>query len=104
MPPALVAPDGLRQQKKRATRHALRLAALRLIAERGVQDVTTDEIAAAADVSVRTFFNYFASKEDAIVGNDPALADTLAEELLARPADEAPLDALRAVCAAYAAR
>ncbi|GGC13404.1 TetR/AcrR family transcriptional regulator [Cellulomonas carbonis] len=96
------APAGLRERKKRATRHALRLAALRLVAERGVDAVTTDEIAAAADVSVRTFFNYFASKEDALVGNDPTLGETLVAELVERPADEPPLESLRAVLTSYA--
>lgn len=96
------APEGLRERKKRATRHALRLAALRLVADRGVDAVTTEEIAAAADVSVRTFFNYFASKEDAIVGNDPALAETVVAELVSRPAGEPALESLRAVCTGYA--
>lgn len=91
------ADEGLRERKKRATRRALRLAALRLVAERGLEHVTTDEIAAAADVSPRTFFNYFASKEDALVGNDPDLARTVGAALAARPTGEEPLVALRAV-------
>lgn len=97
-----VVPDSLRERKKRSTRRALRLAALSLVAERGLDGVTTDEIAAAADVSPRTFFNYFAGKEDALVGNDPEVAGQLAAALTERPADEAPLDALRAVLEAYA--
>ena len=95
--------SGLRDRKKRATRRALRLAALRLVAERGLDGVTTDDIAAAADVSPRTFFNYFAGKEAALVGHDPDLPADLARGLLERPAGESPLEALRAVFVAYAA-
>lgn len=87
----------LRQRKKEATRRALRSAATRLIAERGLAEVTVEDIAAGADVSGRTFFNYFASKEDAVVGWDPELVAGLAEALVARPAGEDTLEALSAV-------
>lgn len=89
-------PDGHRERKKRETRRALRLAALTLVDQRGLEGVTIDEIAAAADVSPRTFFNYFAGKEDALVGNDPEVVADLVRSLTERPADEAPLVALRA--------
>lgn len=94
--------EGLRDRKKRATRRALRLAALRLVAERGLDGVTVDDVAAAADVSTRTFFNYFDGKEQALVGNDPDLAPRLARALRDRPAGEAPVEALRATLTDYA--
>ena len=86
----------LRERKKAETRIALEKAALRLAVERGPDRVTVDEIAEAAGVSQRTFFNYFGSKEDAILGNASASTSRLVEELAARPAAELPLVALRA--------
>ena len=95
--------SGLRERKKTATRLALHEAALRLVAERGLDRVSVDDIAAAADVSPRTFFNYFPSKDDAVVGLDPDHPRRLATALAARPADEPPVRALRAVVRAEAA-
>jgi AcrR family transcriptional regulator len=88
-------PPGRRARKKRATRLALRAAAIDLAAERGFANVTVEDIAGAVDVSVRTFFNYFDSKEAALVGNDPEFIETMRAELLALPRDLAPFEALR---------
>jgi AcrR family transcriptional regulator len=66
--------------------------------------VTVEAIADAAGVSPRTFFNYFSSKEDAIVGIAPAQSSALLADLLSRPEDEPLLDALRAVVLAAAER
>lgn len=89
---------GLRERKKRATRQALHGAALRLVAERGFDDVTIEDIAAAADVSPRTFFNYFGSKEDVIVNPDPDRVERLRALLASHTsADEQPLDVIESV-------
>ncbi|MGH7643216.1 MAG: TetR/AcrR family transcriptional regulator [Candidatus Dormibacteria bacterium] len=87
----------LRSRKKLAARRALRSAAVRLVAARGLKNVTVEDIAAEADVSVRTFFNYFSSKEEAIVGPAPEVAAELRLALLGRPREELPLVALQAV-------
>lgn len=68
------APDSLRERKKRATRRALTDAALRLALDKGLEHLTVEEISEAADVSPRTFFNYFSGKEEAILGDDLPLA------------------------------
>ena len=88
---------GLRERKKAATRLALHEAALRLVAERGLDGVSVDDIAERADVSPRTFFNYFTSKDDAVVGLDPSAPERQRADFLARPAEETPVQALRAV-------
>jgi AcrR family transcriptional regulator len=93
---------GLRERKKAETRDALASAALRLADELGPDRVTVDEIATAAGVSPRTFFNYFASKEDAIVGSTESSTSRVVQELASRPAAEAPIDALRAAVHASA--
>ncbi|MFI5046014.1 MAG: TetR family transcriptional regulator [Acidimicrobiia bacterium] len=87
---------GLRERKKAETRVALTAAALRLADERGLDNVTVGEIAAEAGVSPRTFFNYFPTKEDAIIGISPTLTVAIVEVLRERPEREAPFASLRA--------
>ena len=66
---------GLRERKRLATRRAIQVAAVRLVAENGLDRLTVDEIGRVADISPRTFFNYFPTKEAAIVGDSPTLPD-----------------------------
>ncbi len=82
-------------RRKRATRTALRHAAVALVEARGLSGVTVEEIAAEAGVSTRTFFNYFPTKEDAIIGWDPSVIAELADNLRRRPPHEPPVEAVR---------
>jgi AcrR family transcriptional regulator len=95
-------PASLRERKKLATRRALRRIALDLVAERGFAHVTVDDIAEAADVSPRTFFNYFPSKEAVLFGTDPDRAAALGERVAHEAPGEPVLDALRMVLASDA--
>ncbi|GAA2677561.1 TetR/AcrR family transcriptional regulator [Actinosynnema pretiosum subsp. pretiosum] len=86
----------MRDRKKRLTRQALADAALDLVAERGLDGITVEDIAAAAGVSARTFFNYFATKEEALLGPDPDAGPRLARRILGQPAELTPVAVLRA--------
>jgi AcrR family transcriptional regulator len=87
-------PTSLRERKKLETFRALQSAAQRLVLERGLDHVTIDEIADAANVSKRTFFNYFECKEAALVDPEPGMPERFAADLAARPVTETPLEAL----------
>ncbi|GLW11445.1 TetR family transcriptional regulator [Microtetraspora sp. NBRC 13810] len=86
---------GRRERKKQATRAALREAALRLSVRHGVENVTVEQIADEADIALRTFFNYFSSKEEAIVASLSAGAQELIAQFRARPRTETVLRAFR---------
>jgi AcrR family transcriptional regulator len=79
---------GLREEKKRETRAALSWAAIRLIVERGAENVLVEDIAAAAGVSPRTFNNYFSSKGEAVAARHLDRMLRFAEALRERPAGE----------------
>ncbi|MFC5243816.1 helix-turn-helix domain-containing protein [Streptomyces atrovirens] len=94
------AQGGLRERKKRATRAALAEAAVRLAAEHGAEKVTVEAISAAAGVSVRTFFNYFDTRDDAFVVIDADAGARMRQAVLDAPAALSPLQALREALAA----
>jgi AcrR family transcriptional regulator len=94
---ATVLSPGRRERKKQATRNDLRAAALDLAEQRGLSGVTVEAITEQAGVAPRTFFNYFASKEDAIINYDPDRLVKVQRELRERPAQESALQALRHV-------
>ncbi|WNM39479.1 TetR family transcriptional regulator [Micromonospora halotolerans] len=85
---------GLRERKKAATRLALHEAALRLAAEQGPDRVTVEAIADAANVSRRTFSNYFSSKEEALYHGDTMRLRQLLDLIATQPADLTPWAAL----------
>src|SRR5215472_9669171 len=91
------ATTGLRERKKERVREELIAAALKLFAERGYDQTTIDDIVAAVDVSRRSFFRYFASKEEILTAWIDARRERLRAALEARPADEPPFTSLRHV-------
>jgi AcrR family transcriptional regulator len=95
--PVSAPPVSLRERKKLATRRLLRRAALELVAERGLANVTVEDIAEKAEVSPRTFFNYFPSKEAVLFGGDPDRATALRDGIVSGAPGKQALDALRAV-------
>jgi AcrR family transcriptional regulator len=84
---------GLRERKKERTRQAIREVALHLFAERGFDGVTVAEVAAEADVSVATVFNYFPTKEDLVYGRMEAFEAELLEAVRDREPGESALAA-----------
>ncbi|MDR6669022.1 TetR/AcrR family transcriptional regulator [Rhizobium sp. 1399] len=84
-----------RSRKRLATRRAISLAADRLFFERGFENVTVDEIAAAADVGRMTVFNHFPRKEDMFFDRDEEARETLREALRQRDGSVSPIETLR---------
>jgi AcrR family transcriptional regulator len=87
-------PPGRRDRRKQRTRDTLVAVALRLVDERGLDHVTVEEISAAAGVSARTFFNYFASKDEALIGDPLIGARDMRKRLRAVPAEVSVVGAL----------
>jgi AcrR family transcriptional regulator len=87
---------GLRERKKAETRQAVHEAALRLVVEHGLDAVTVEAIADAANISRRTFSNYFSGKEDALLYGEEQRILALVEQVRAQPAGLTACQALRA--------
>ncbi|MET4372482.1 AcrR family transcriptional regulator [Bradyrhizobium sp. LB12.1] len=102
LPAGVKSPDGpgLRERKLQETRERLARAAMALFLERGFEATTIDDIAAAADVSRRSFFHYFASKEDVVSAWQEGAAAALVAEVVGRPAGESMLTAAENAIAA----
>ncbi len=83
---------GLRERKKARTRAEIRAQGLRLFREQGYHQTSTEQIAAAAEISPATFFRYFATKERVVLSDD--LEPTMLAALAAQPADLPVLTAL----------
>lgn len=94
---------GRRARQKLATRVALQRAALDLVRARGSDAVTVDDICARAGVSPRTFFNYFPSKDAAIIDWDADIDAFVTHAVAQRPADESPMEAIHRVLGAAVA-
>lgn len=90
---------GLRERKKSATRQRIRDAALQLTLDHGLEEVTVEMITDVAGVSRRTFFNYFHTKEDALVNDMTALVANVDDMLAGRPDGEPPLTSVRVMFA-----
>jgi AcrR family transcriptional regulator len=90
---AATAPQGLRARKRQQTRERLTRAAMALFLERGFEATTLDDIATAADISRRSFFHYFASKEDVVFAWHEDSMTALIAAVAARPASESMLTA-----------
>ncbi|MEU1164254.1 TetR/AcrR family transcriptional regulator [Streptomyces sp. NPDC090075] len=87
--------ETLRERKKQRTRDTLLRSALELFVTQGYERTTVDEIAESVDVSQRTFFRYFASKEEVAFFVPRITEAHYVEAVRGRPAEETPLEALR---------
>lgn len=81
-------PEGLRERKRRQTRERISQAAMTLFLEQGFEATTVDQIAEAAEVSKRGFFDYFPAKEDVVAAWQDEFAASLLAAVAARPAKE----------------
>jgi len=89
------APQGRRARKKEMIRQRIANEAKRLFLERGFAATTVEDIAAAADISQRSFFDYFPAKEDVVLAWHEEFQSAFIANLLKRPASEASIVAAR---------
>ncbi|MCU1691565.1 MAG: hypothetical protein JWM64_656 [Frankiales bacterium] len=85
------------ERRRRVIRREIEECGLELLAERGFDDVSIEDIAVAAGISPRTFFRYFATKDELVMAMPLRAAEAMCEAVAARPAGEGLLDAWRAV-------
>ncbi|MFC4589799.1 TetR/AcrR family transcriptional regulator [Sphaerisporangium corydalis] len=90
----MVDEPGFRERKKQRTKRALVEAALRLFDEQGYEETTLDQIAAAADISRRTFFSYFPAKEDVLFLGMEERVEGVLRGIAGRRPEEAMVDVL----------
>ncbi|WP_219463096.1 TetR/AcrR family transcriptional regulator [Nonomuraea rhizosphaerae] len=90
-------PQERRERRRAEKRQAVRRVAVRIALDDGLEAATVEAISAAADISPRTFFNYFGSKEDALVMEPAWRPEDLMELLRRRPEDEPVFRSLQAV-------
>lgn len=95
---------GLRGRKRAETHARIQSEAMRLFLDRGFEATTLDDIAAAANVSRRTLFHYFASKEEIVFSTKADFPDLIAEAVARRPAEEPLLDMVENALVDLAAR
>jgi AcrR family transcriptional regulator len=91
------------ERRRRRTQRALQNAAIALVGRRGLAEVTAEEIAAAAGVSRRTFFNHFPTKAAALFDPDPSDAERLAQLLSAASGSADPWRALQSALVGFVA-
>ncbi|CAN7328454.1 TetR family transcriptional regulator [Neorhizobium sp. LjRoot104] len=87
--------EGRREIKRRQTRQRIEEAAMSLFLERGFDATTIEEIAERAEVSKRSFFDYFPSKEEVVFAWQDGFADHLMAAIASRPADEPAVKAVQ---------
>jgi AcrR family transcriptional regulator len=87
--------EALSERRRRLLRDEVGRVAIRLFVEHGFDSVTVDDIAAAAGTSPRTFFRYFATKDEVVLDYERKLIERLLIALKARPPSEGPVEALR---------
>jgi len=85
---------GRRERKKKQTREALESTAWRLFQRKGYDATTIEDITDAVDVSTRTFFRYFDSKEAVLFGDWRSNLERISDLIAGRPPEEPPLQAL----------
>ncbi|WP_037144102.1 TetR/AcrR family transcriptional regulator [Rhodococcoides fascians] len=90
-------PPTMRERTRRLVQNELAVVAQELFLENGYENTTIDQIAAAAGMSKRSFFRYFESKDDLVIGKYDLFGDRLAEALDSRPAEEPVWESLRRV-------